>query len=56
MTISHAARAANGFKSWSAAHTRGDNDDDQPGGATPIALTVPEAPLPNTAKKTGSSR
>ena len=54
MVDSPRAHSANGFKSWSAAHTQGSNDDDQPGGATPIALTAPEAPLPKLAKRTGS--
>jgi len=32
---------ANGFAKWSIAQRPGSNDDDQPGGATPITLTDP---------------
>lgn len=41
MYISLANSRAQGFKKWSDAHRPGDNDDDNSGGATPIALTEP---------------
>ena len=37
MDISPVAIPANGFKKWSLAHHEHVNNDDQPGGATPIA-------------------
>jgi hypothetical protein len=40
MYISLPASRANGFKKWWDAHQPG-NDADNPGGATPIALTEP---------------
>ena len=40
-TISLMIGRANVFKSSSFAHSTGSNDDDHPGGATPIALTEP---------------
>jgi hypothetical protein len=40
MYISLAESQANGFKKWWDAHQPG-NDDDNPGGATPIAITEP---------------
>lgn len=69
MDISDATRAANGFKSWSVAHPPG-NDDDQPDGAKPIALTAPDrqaewdkevfrppyARLPAVAQNSGPTR
>lgn len=52
------ASAKNGFTKWSLAHPPG-NDDDQPGGATPIALVDPvrqpgEAALPTRSGATGT--
>lgn len=41
MYISHTARIANSYKKWSVAHSNRGNDNDQPGLATPIALTEP---------------
>lgn len=42
-TIFLNASGAGGFKNWSIAHppSCNDDDDDHPGGATPIALAVP---------------
>jgi hypothetical protein len=40
MYISLAESQANGFKKWWDAH-QPSNDDDSPGGATPIAITEP---------------
>jgi len=42
MRISLVESCANAFTKWSSFHRPGSNDDDQPGGATPIAVTVPE--------------
>lgn len=58
MNISQTASAKNGFTKWSLAHPPG-NDDDQPGGATPIALVDPvrqpgEAALPARSGATGT--
>jgi hypothetical protein len=33
---------ANRFTKWSIAYRLGSNDDDQPGGAAPIAITAPD--------------
>jgi len=41
MTIFLNARGANGFTKWSIAHPPNANDDDEPGGATPMAIAVP---------------
>ena len=41
MTISLNANGANGFAKWSIAHSPNANDDDEPGGATPMAIAVP---------------
>jgi hypothetical protein len=41
MTISLNASGANGFAEWSIAHPPNANDDDEPGGATPVAIAVP---------------
>jgi hypothetical protein len=41
MTIFLNASGANGFKKSSIAHPPSSNDDDAPGGATPIAIAVP---------------
>ena len=41
MTIFSNARGANGFAKWSIAHPPNGNDDDEPGGATPMAIAVP---------------
>ncbi len=54
MFISHTASAANGFKKWST--TRGKIDNNQSGGATPIAVPEGDVPSPipenvNSAKK-----
>jgi len=40
MYISLTSSRTNGFKKWSDNH-RPSNDDDQPGGATPIAVAPP---------------
>jgi hypothetical protein len=40
MYISMAYSRARGFREWSEAHRPG-NDDDEPGGATPIAIDEP---------------
>jgi hypothetical protein len=41
MIISEKENVPNGFRKWSLSHPVAGNDDDQPGGATPIALTEP---------------
>lgn len=41
MYISLNNSRANGFKKWSDAHRPGNDDDDNSGGATPIAITEP---------------
>ena len=41
MTIFLNASGANGFTKWSVAHPPNGNDDDEPGGATPMAIAVP---------------
>jgi hypothetical protein len=43
MNISLASSRLNGFKKWSISHLPNSNDDDRPGGATPIALREPSA-------------
>ena len=43
MHISLANSRINGFKKWSSDHPPSGNDDDNPGGATPIALVEPPA-------------
>jgi hypothetical protein len=40
MVISLASRDINGFRKWSRKHPPTSNDDDNPGGATPIALVA----------------
>ena len=40
MTIFLNSSGANGFTKWSA-HPLNANDDDEPGGATPMAIAVP---------------
>jgi hypothetical protein len=35
------ASGADGFTKWSIAHLLNANDDDEPGGATPMAIAVP---------------
>jgi hypothetical protein len=40
-TIFLNAAGANGFKKWSISHSPNSNDDDEPGGATPIAIAIP---------------
>jgi hypothetical protein len=47
MFISYTVSAANGFKKWSASQSKGSNDNDQPGGITPIALADPLILDPN---------
>ena len=42
MRISLADSRASGFSKWTIACQPGSNDDDQPGGATPIAITAPD--------------
>jgi hypothetical protein len=42
MTISQVTSLATGFRKWSVAHATASNDDDHPGGDTPIALTARE--------------
>ena len=42
MTMSQVSSLATGFRKWSVAHPPASNDDDHPGGATPIALSAPE--------------
>jgi hypothetical protein len=42
MTISRVSNLATGFRKWSTAHPPAGNDNDHPGGATPIALTAPK--------------
>jgi hypothetical protein len=39
--ISPTNSRANGFKKWSDAHPPGNDDNDNSGGATPIAITAP---------------
>jgi hypothetical protein len=41
MDISLAGGGLNGFRRWSIAHRPSSNDDNSPGGATPIALVKP---------------
>jgi hypothetical protein len=41
MFNSFAASRSDGFKSWSDAHPSASNDDDDPIGATAVALAVP---------------
>jgi hypothetical protein len=41
LTIYLNSSGANGFTKWSIAHPPNANDDDQPGGATPMAIAVP---------------
>ena len=41
MTIFLNASGANGFAKWSIARPPNANDDDEPGGATPMAIAVP---------------
>ena len=43
MHISLASSRLNGFKKWSNDHPRRSNDDDIPGGATPIAVLEPHS-------------
>jgi hypothetical protein len=43
MKISVASSPINGFKNWANDHLPSSNDDDKPGGATPIALAEPPA-------------
>lgn len=40
MGIFLAGSRANGFKNWSLIHPLGSNDNNAPGGATPIALAA----------------
>lgn len=41
MKISQVANLS-GFQKWSVTHPSTANDDDRPGGATPVALAAPE--------------
>ena len=41
MTIFLNASGANGSTKWSIAHPPNGNDDDEPGGTTPMAIAVP---------------
>jgi hypothetical protein len=41
MFISYQLSAAEGFKRWSARQTKFSNDNDQPGGSTPMAVADP---------------
>ena len=41
MYISLTSRRMNGFRRWSDEHRPSNDDDDNSGGATPIALTEP---------------
>jgi hypothetical protein len=41
MDIALASRRLNGFKRWSKDHSPSCNDDDSPGGATPVTLAMP---------------
>jgi hypothetical protein len=42
MFISHRASAANGFLKWSRSQAqKSSNDNDQPGGSTPVSLAGP---------------
>ncbi len=43
MRISLTSSTANGFKRWSDEHPAGNDDDDNSGGATPIAIMEPVA-------------
>lgn len=43
MEVSLASSGVNDFEKWSIDHPPTSNDDDSPGGATPIALVVPSA-------------
>jgi hypothetical protein len=54
MHIFLASSRANGFSKWSRDHSPGSNDDDIPGGATPIALV--ETPLDPEAQESLSHR
>jgi hypothetical protein len=49
MRISLAQSRANGFTKWFNAHRPGSNDDDQPGGATPVAIAAPDLNDPMVA-------
>jgi hypothetical protein len=48
-TIFLNASGENNFKKWSIAHPPNSNDDDQPGGATPIVMAVPALDEPINA-------
>lgn len=56
MNIYDVARVPKDFKSWSLTRKPRSNGDKPPGGATPIALPVPDAPLRTCARSTGQSR
>jgi hypothetical protein len=56
MSICDVARIPKDSKSWSLAREPGSNGDKPPGGTTPIALPVPEAPLRTSTRHTGQSR
>jgi hypothetical protein len=46
MYTSHTANTANSFKKWSVAHSKRNDDNDQPSGSTPIALVDAAPPRP----------
>jgi hypothetical protein len=56
MNINEIARVSKNFKSWSLTHNQRSNDDEPPGGATPIALAAPDGPLRTFARGTGQNR
>lgn len=56
MNIYDIASIPRDFKSWSLAHKQHANDDKPPGGATPIALPMPDAPLRTLARGTVQNR
>jgi hypothetical protein len=56
MRISLGDSRANRFTKWSIAPRPGSNDDDQPGGATPIAITAPDLDDPIIALPEQSHR
>lgn len=49
MDVSPPSSAVNSFKKWSKDHLPGSNDDDQPGGATPLAIKA----LPSNREAVG---
>jgi hypothetical protein len=49
LTIFLNSSGASGFRKWSITRPSSSNDDDQPGGATPIAIAVPALDEPLVA-------